>query len=175
MWDTRVRSLSWEDPLEKEMATYSRTLAWKIPWTEEPGRLQSMGSQKIGHGWATSLHFSSAPVKLVIGLCCSRLCSNHLSFPHFKASFSIWGNHSCTKSVRGFSWLSPSLTPDMGMWLIQTWPNRALFLYSASLIRREALSLCWSSGAGNNDSLKRWCPSFFPQEISLSENKASTS
>ena len=44
MRETWVRSLGWEDPLEKEMATHSRTLAWKIPWTEEPGRLQSMGS-----------------------------------------------------------------------------------------------------------------------------------
>ena len=41
--ETRVRSLGWEDPLEKEMATHSSTLVWKIPWTEEPGRLQSMG------------------------------------------------------------------------------------------------------------------------------------
>ena len=47
--ETRVRSLGWEDPLEKEMATHSSTLAWKIPWTEEPGRLQSMGSQRVGH------------------------------------------------------------------------------------------------------------------------------
>ena len=45
MWETRVRSLGWEDPLEKEMTTHSSTLAWKIPWTEEPGGLQSMGSQ----------------------------------------------------------------------------------------------------------------------------------
>ena len=44
MQETRVRSLGWEDPLEKEMATHSSTLAWKIPWAEEPGRLQSMGS-----------------------------------------------------------------------------------------------------------------------------------
>ena len=43
-WETRVQSLGQEDPLEKEMATHSSTLAWKIPWTEEPGRLQSMGS-----------------------------------------------------------------------------------------------------------------------------------
>ena len=43
--ETRVRSLGWEDPLEKEMAIHSRTIAWKIPWTEEPGRLQPMGSQ----------------------------------------------------------------------------------------------------------------------------------
>ena len=49
MQDTQLRSLSWEDPLEKEMAIHSSTLAWKIPWTEEPGRLQSMGSQRVGH------------------------------------------------------------------------------------------------------------------------------
>ena len=49
MQETWVRSLGWEDPLEKEMATHSSTLASKIPWTEEPGRLQSMGSQGVGH------------------------------------------------------------------------------------------------------------------------------
>ena len=49
MWETRVQSLGREDPLEKEMATHSSTLAWKIPWTEEPGRLQSMGLQRVGH------------------------------------------------------------------------------------------------------------------------------
>ena len=47
--ETRVRSLGQEDPLEKETATHSSTLAWRIPWTEEPGRLQSMGSQRVGH------------------------------------------------------------------------------------------------------------------------------
>ena len=49
MQETQVRSLGQEDPLEKEMATYSSTLAWKIPWTDEHGRLQSMGSQRVGH------------------------------------------------------------------------------------------------------------------------------
>ena len=49
MWETRVQSLGWEDPLENEMATHSSTLAWKIPWTEEPGQLQSMRSQRVGH------------------------------------------------------------------------------------------------------------------------------
>ena len=49
MRETWVQSLGWEDPLEKEMAIYSSTIAWKIPWTEEPGRLQSMGSQGVGH------------------------------------------------------------------------------------------------------------------------------
>ena len=55
MQETWVWSLGWEDPLEKEMATHSSILAWRIPWTEEPGRLQSTGSQKVGHDWATSL------------------------------------------------------------------------------------------------------------------------
>ena len=49
MQETRVRSLGQKDPLEKEMAIHSSTIAWKIPWTEELGRLQSMGSQRVGH------------------------------------------------------------------------------------------------------------------------------
>ena len=49
MWEAWVRSLSREDTLEEQMATQSSILAWKIPWTEEPGRLQSMGSQRVGH------------------------------------------------------------------------------------------------------------------------------
>ena len=49
MGETQVRSLGQEDPLEKEMATYSSTLAWKISWMEELSRLQSMGSQRVGH------------------------------------------------------------------------------------------------------------------------------
>ena len=49
MWETQIQSLGWEDALEKEMATHSSILAWKSPWTEQPGRLQSMGSQRVGH------------------------------------------------------------------------------------------------------------------------------
>ena len=49
VWETRVQSLGWEDPLQKEMATHSSTLAWKIPWTEEPGGLQSTGLQRVRH------------------------------------------------------------------------------------------------------------------------------
>ena len=58
MRETWVRSLGREDPLEEEMATQSSTLAWKIPWTEEPCRLQFMGSQRAGHDWVSSLHFT---------------------------------------------------------------------------------------------------------------------
>ena len=49
MWETWVRSLGWKDPLEREMATHSSSLAWKIPWMEEPDRLQTMGWQRVGH------------------------------------------------------------------------------------------------------------------------------
>ena len=49
IWETQIQSLGWEDLLEKEMATHSSIPAWRIPGTEEPGRLQSMGSQGVGH------------------------------------------------------------------------------------------------------------------------------
>ena len=58
MRETWVRSLGWEDPLEKEMVIHSSILAWRIPWMEKPGRLQSRGSQRIGHDLATSLSLS---------------------------------------------------------------------------------------------------------------------
>ena len=60
MWETPVRFLGQEDTLEEEMAIYSSTLAWKIPWTEEPDRIQSTGSQRVGHDGATSLSHSVA-------------------------------------------------------------------------------------------------------------------
>ena len=53
--ETQVQSLGWEDPVEKEVAPHSSILAWATPWTEETGGLQSMGSQRIGHGLATKL------------------------------------------------------------------------------------------------------------------------
>ena len=49
MWETQVRSLDWEDPLEKRMVIHSSILAWRIPWTEEPGGVQSIGSHRVGH------------------------------------------------------------------------------------------------------------------------------
>ena len=52
-----------EDPLEKEIATHSSVLSWEIPWTEEPGRLESMGSQRVRHDWVTHTFISKTPVK----------------------------------------------------------------------------------------------------------------
>ena len=57
MWETWIQSLGREEPREKEMATHSSTLAWTIPWTEKPGRLQSTGLQRVGHDWGTSLTY----------------------------------------------------------------------------------------------------------------------
>ena len=57
MRETQVRFLGWEDPLEKDMATHSSTLAWRIPWKEEPGRLQSMGLQRVRHDWVTNYYY----------------------------------------------------------------------------------------------------------------------
>ena len=79
MWETRVWSLGWEDPLEQEMATHSSILAWRIPWTEELGRPQSMGSQRVRPDWVTSL-----------SLCVKCPNQQHHPFTH---------PDSCTKSI----------------------------------------------------------------------------
>ena len=94
MWETRAWSLGQEDPWEKKMATHPRTPAWKIPWTEELGRLQLMGSQRVRHDWATSLsvsffqsnklrtslwHWSSSDLQLI-----SINCKLKLSFSSIK-------------------------------------------------------------------------------------------
>ena len=63
--EIQVRSLGWEDPLEKEMAIHSSILAWRIPWTEEPGRLQSTGSQRVRHDSVTSLSLSVFQILLL--------------------------------------------------------------------------------------------------------------
>ena len=65
MWETRVQSLGWEDPLEKEMTTQSSTLAWKIPWSEEPGRLQSMGYKESDTTERLHFHFPLSYVEIL--------------------------------------------------------------------------------------------------------------
>ena len=64
MQETQIQSLGWEDPLEKGMATHFSILAWRIPWTEEPSGLQSMGSQRVGHNWATKYTHTLSEKKL---------------------------------------------------------------------------------------------------------------
>ena len=74
MQETQAQFLGWEDPLEKEMAIHSSTLAWKIPWMEEPDRLQSMGSQRVGHNFAMHALFKKKeenPNSMEVGSECS--------------------------------------------------------------------------------------------------------
>ena len=75
MQETQVRSLAWEDPLMKEMATHSSTLAWKIPWMEEQGRPQSMEWLRVGYEWSTSLslYFQYSSVTQSCPTLCNRM------------------------------------------------------------------------------------------------------
>ena len=80
--ETWVQFLGWKDPLEKEIATHSSILAWRIPWTEEPGGVQSMGSQRVGLDWATN-SFTS------LWHCFHFLSINCLTFLNFPVGFQI--------------------------------------------------------------------------------------
>ena len=90
MWETQVWSLGQKDSLEEDMTTHYSILAWRIPWTEEPGGLQSMGSQRVGHDWATNTHthFSISslisPWNVLAHLTWDSLCFLDLGvcFPH---------------------------------------------------------------------------------------------
>ena len=86
VWDTQVRYLGQEDTLEKEMATHSSILAWKIPWSEEPGRLQSMRLQRVGHDRATFLYCK-----------CSLSLDNPELISVWKGNICSWcqGQHCC--------------------------------------------------------------------------------
>ena len=84
MQEIRVQSLGQEDPLEKEVAAHSSTPAWKIPWMEEPGRLQSMGSQRVRNDWATE-HNGSDRLNMAIHVKCLEVPSvviNNINFCH---------------------------------------------------------------------------------------------
>ena len=96
MWETQVWSLGREVPLEKEMATHFSILAWKISWTEESTRLQSMRSQRVGHDWATSLHFTSTSSPL----CVLRSKFNSVdSDPGVQSVTSVSGSSLCSTSL----------------------------------------------------------------------------
>ena len=102
MWETWVRSLGQEDPLEKEMEIHSSTIAWKIPWTEEPGRLQSMGSQRVGHDWATSLMTSR-----------KKISSERTQELGDKSPASYPADESCWEAFWSFQWnIAPNTQRD---------------------------------------------------------------
>ena len=121
MWENRVWSLGREDTLEKEMAVHSSILAWKIPRTEEPGRLQSMGSQRVGHNWAINTFFHGSRHIQLISISnafffCQCLCKvlfslGHLIFLIPRLPLSGWFLHLLKISVFvSFSaWYSSSI------------------------------------------------------------------
>ena len=88
MQETQVLSLSQEDPLEKEMVTHSSSIAWRIPWTKEPGGLQSMGSQRVGRNWATNTHADNLD-----RIHCSFNKNQHSFYADFKIFLTLckWG------------------------------------------------------------------------------------
>ena len=90
MRETWVRSLGWEDLLEKEIATHSSILAWRIPGTEDPGRLQFMGSQRVGHDWVTSLHFTSLHLIHVFMKLASQWHSGKESSCQYSRPMQVW-------------------------------------------------------------------------------------
>ena len=103
---TQVRSLSWEDPLEKEMETHSSILAWRIPWTEQPGGLQYMGSQRVGHGWIRT-HNAPTYNPIAMGVVLPFLCL-FWTDAWFGSPFSSWSS-----LASGSSLLTPwSVTED---------------------------------------------------------------
>ena len=106
MWETsetRVHSLGWDDPLEEGMTAHSSVLSWKTPRTEEPGRLQSIGSQRVRHDWGDLAHAARVrfqttypPVPQVVGLCYIRIYSrSNLESPGclvWKALLHVWSH-----------------------------------------------------------------------------------
>ena len=136
MWETWVWSLGREDPLEKEMATHSSTFAWKIPWTEEAGRLQSMGSQswtwlsKIT--WCCITHFES--------LSCSAACQASLSFTVSQSLLKLMSIELVMLSNHLILWwplLLPSVFPSIRFFsnelaLCIRWPKDWSFSFSIS-------------------------------------------
>ena len=112
MQETWVQSLGQEDLLEKEMSTHASILAWKIPWIEEPGRLQSMGSQRVGHYWTTLLTLLMLKLKLqYLATWCEKL--THLKRPWFWERLKVERED----DNRGWDGWIASLTQCIWVWL----------------------------------------------------------
>ena len=142
MQETWVRSLGWEGPLEKAMAPHSSTLAWRIPWTEEPGRLQSTGLQRVRHDWAISPSLVVARIiqsfylsqQVSICLLCvgpwdSPVCGSNCSFPRTSV-------HQCGLLFL----LSPFPSALVPTWYFSSY-HFQLCVYLTALLAQE--SFCW--------------------------------
>ena len=132
MRETQVRSLGREDTPEKEMATHSSILAWRNPWREEPGRLQSTGLQRVGHDWATSLHYIAGGAWFYQWLSC-------IALPIFLQKSSIdWTNlvqHGVLGAFTGACYSGKILLSVTWCWCIYTYIY--LYRYKYIYIERE--------------------------------------
>ena len=127
MQETWVRSLDQEDPREKEMATHSSILAWKIPWIEDPGGLQSTGSQRVRHDWATSLSLS-----LWGSFCYLQLNLNVIKSFLWSINYNQRdGNRDSAQTVNSQVWVD---FPEKGTWLEQANHLEYSSQYSVSLV-----------------------------------------
>ena len=171
MWQTWVQSLGWEDPLEKEMSTHSSILAWRIPWTEELGGLQSMGSQRVGHDWVTSVSWQTLNLLSHDCLAHSPSAVGTRDF-HIHTNLTQTLGHSprrqLTKNFLGSSWsefdfdsfvfgrwdlgkpmsvaLSSLITPPNSLGLSQ-FPLSLSFLREAEVSLPHLVGPCWSPPA----------------------------
>ena len=140
MWETRVRSLGQEDPPEREMATHSSILAWKIPWTEEPGGLQSMGLQSVRRNQTTSLSLleGKLPQKNLhreVSINRNSTLNHHV----FESTTFFW-QHSC-----GFFFPSKRRPVCCSTWM----GNRSILLSSSAEKRFAILGVCTETVAGH--------------------------
>ena len=127
MQETRVQSLGWEDPLEKEMATHSSTVAWKIAWKVGTGGLQSVGSQRVGDNWATSLSLSTylafcslleATSTLLRREILKKLVVSLMLLRHFKTSEEVYHDKWSTWKSYWLTAVKYSLSPCPGYWAV---------------------------------------------------------
>ena len=135
MRETQVQSLGRKDPLEKEMVTHSSILAWRIPWTEKPGRLQSMGSQRVGNDWAISLHYNIASISVLsVQFSCS-VVSNSLQLhglQHARLPCPSPTSGACSNSCPLSWWCHPTISSSVVPFssCLQSFPASGSFLMS---------------------------------------------
>ena len=122
VWETQVWCLSREDPMEKEMATHSSILDWRIPWTVEPGGLQSMGPQSVGHDWATSLSLFNHTIGIrILRIIRTRASDAGRVLAILDLSFQLCGSASFTLAL-------DSLCHRLGTWCL-IFPDSHLYTF----------------------------------------------
>ena len=132
MWETRVSSLGWEDALEKGMATHSSILVWEIPWTKEPGRLQSMGSQRVRHDWMTNTTKGPTLPNKILGSLLTKL------FPAFGILSGTYPKQWCSKKDQVLIHRQGRQGYDTAIW------RRSWTIKKAECWRMDAFKLwCW--------------------------------